>query len=178
LQPQQSTHKAKQQEMSRTNQTINSCRGGSVAAAEALRSQLGAVVAGAAAAWWSGSAAAVAVAAAAWWRRCGAHSCLAIPNASPVIVLIPNGCRRQDNNQLATAAMDRGSATAMQQQQRRRRWSARRSDGNGRRCGNGHEKYNNQLAKAAMDGATAMDGDGRRNRATAMAAMAAMEDGR
>jgi hypothetical protein len=42
------------------------------------------------------------------------------------------------------------------------------------RCGNGHEKYNNQLAKAAMDGATAMDGDGRRNRATRMAAM---EDG-
>jgi hypothetical protein len=39
------------------------------------------------------------------------------------------------------------------------------SDGDGRRCGNGHEKYNNQLAKAAMDGATAMDGDGRRNRA-------------
>ncbi len=33
------------------------------------------------------------------------------------------------------------------------------------------KKYNNQLAKAAMDGATAMDGDGRRNRATAMAAM-------
>jgi len=42
-------------------------------------------------------------------------------------------------------------------------------------CGNGHEKYNNQLAKAAMDGAMGMDGDGRRNRATAMAAM---EDGR
>ena len=32
-------------------------------------------------------------------------------------------------------------------------------------------KYSNQLAKAAMDGATEMDGDGRRNRATAMAAM-------
>jgi hypothetical protein len=44
-----------------------------------------------------------------------------------------------------------------------------------RRCGNGHEKYNNQLAKAAMDGATAMDGNGRLNRVTTMAAM---EDGR
>jgi len=161
--------------MSRTNQTINSCRGGSVAAAEALRRQLGEVVAGAAAAWWSSSAAAVAVVAAAWWRRCGTHSCLAIPDASPVIVLIPNGCRRRDNNQLATVAMGRDSATTTQQRQRRRRWSARWSDGNGRRCGNGHEKYNNQLAKAAMDGATVMDGDGRRNRATAMAAM---EDGR
>ena len=72
--------------MSRTNQTINSRRGDSVAAAEALRRQLGVVVAGAAAAWWSGIAVAVAVAAAAWWRRCGTHSCLAIPNASPVIV--------------------------------------------------------------------------------------------
>jgi len=160
--------------MSRTNQTINSCRGGSVAAAEALRRQLGAVVAGAAAAWWSGSAVAVAVVAAAWWRRCGAHSCLAIPNASPVIVLIPNGCRWRDNNQLATVAMDRDSATATQQRQRRRRWSVRWSDVSGRQCGNGHEKYNNQLAKAAMDGTTAMDGDGRRNRATVMAAM---EDG-
>jgi len=57
---------------------------------------------------------------------------------------------------------------------RPKKQSARRSDGNGRRCGNGHEKYNNQLAKVAMDGATAMDGDGRRNRA---ATMAAMEDG-
>jgi hypothetical protein len=81
------------------------------------------------------------------------------PNASPVIVLISNGCRWRDNNQLATAAMDRDSATATQQRQRRR------SDGNGWRCGNGHEKYNNQLAKAAMDG------DGKRNRATAMEAM-------
>ncbi len=79
-----------------------------------------------------------------------------------------NGCRRQNNNQLE-------STTATQQRQHQRRWSARRSDGNGWRCGNGHEKYNNQLAKAAMDGASAMDGDGRRNRATAMAAM---EDGR
>jgi hypothetical protein len=86
-----------------------------------------------------------------------------------------NGCRWQDNNQLATAAMDRDSATATQQRQHRWQWSARRSDGNGWQCGNGHEKYNSQLAKAAMDGATAMDGDGRRNRATAMAAM---EDGR
>jgi len=68
-----------------------------------------------------------------------------------------NGCRRRDNNQLATAAMDRDSATATQQRQQRRRWSARWSDGNRRRCGNGHEKYNKQLAKAAMDGATAMD---------------------
>jgi hypothetical protein len=85
-----------------------------------------------------------------------------------------NCCRRQDNNQLATVAMDRDSATATQQRQRRRRWLARLSDSNGRRCGNGHETYNNQLAKAAMDGATVMDGDGRRNRATAMAAM---EDG-
>ncbi|KAL3781534.1 hypothetical protein ACHAW5_005431 [Stephanodiscus triporus] len=50
------------------------------------------------------------------------------PNASPVIVLISNGCRWRDNNQLATAAMDRDSATATQQRQRRRRWSARRSD--------------------------------------------------
>jgi hypothetical protein len=50
-------------------------------------------------------------------------------------------------------------------------WSARRSNGDGQRCGNGHKKYNNQLAKAAMDGATAMGGNGRRNRATAMAAM-------
>ncbi len=33
------------------------------------------------------------------------------------------------------------------------------------------KKYNNQLAKAAMDGAKAMDGDGSCNRATAMAAM-------
>jgi hypothetical protein len=49
------------------------------------------------------------------------------------------------------------------------------SDGNGRRCGNGHEKYNNLLAKVVIDGATAMDGNGRRNRATVMAAM---EDGR
>jgi len=114
-------------------------------------------MAGAAAAWWSGSAAAVAVAVAAWRQHCGAHSCLAIPNASPVIVLIPIGRRRRDNNQLATAAMDRDSATATQQPQRRRRWSARRSDGNGRRCSIGHEKYNNQLAKAAMDGATTMD---------------------
>ena len=44
-----------------------------------------------------------------------------------------------------------------------------------RQCGNGHEKYNNQLAKAAMDGATAMDGNGRCNRETVMAAM---RDGR
>ncbi len=79
-----------------------------------------------------------------------------------------NGCRRRDNNQLA-------SATATQQHQRHRQWLAQRSDGDGRRCGNGHERYNNQLAKAAMDGATAMDGDGRCNRATTMAAM---EDGR
>jgi hypothetical protein len=83
--------------------------------------------------------------------------------------------------------MDRDSATATQQRHRQWRWSARRSNGDGRRCGNGHEKYNNHLAKAAMDGATAMDGvtamdgatamdgDGRRNRATAMAAV---EDGR
>jgi hypothetical protein len=92
-----------------------------------------------------------------------------------------NGCQRRDNNQLASAAMDRDSAMATQQQQHRRQWSARWSNGNGQRCGNGHEKYNNQLAKAAMDGATAamdgataMDGNGRRNRATAMAAM---EDG-
>ncbi len=77
-----------------------------------------------------------------------------------------NGCRRRDNNQLA-------SATTMQQHQRQ--WSARRSNGDGRRCGNGHEKNNNQLAKVAMDGATAMGGDGRCNRATVMAAM---EDGR
>jgi hypothetical protein len=86
-------------------------------------------------------------------------------------VAASNGCRRRDNNQLATAAMDSDSATATQQRQRQRRWSARRSDGDGRRCGDVHEKYNNQLAKAAMDGATAMDGDGRCNRATAMAAM-------
>ncbi len=86
-----------------------------------------------------------------------------------------NGCRRRDNNQLATTAMDRDSATAAQQRQRRRRWPARRSNGNGRQCGNGHEKYNSQLAKAAMDGVTAMGGNGRRNRATAMAAT---EDGR
>ena len=39
------------------------------AAAEALRRQLGAVVAGVTAAWWSGSEAAVAVAATAWWWR-------------------------------------------------------------------------------------------------------------
>jgi hypothetical protein len=70
--------------------------------------------------------------------------------------------------------MEKDSATATQQRQHQRRWSARRSDGGGRQCGNGHEKYNNQLAKAAMDGATAMDGNGRRNRVTVMAAM---EDG-
>ena len=69
------------------------------------------------------------------------------------------------------AAMDRDSATATQQRQHQRRWSARRSNGNGKRCDNGHEKYSNQLAKVAMDGTTAMDGNGRRNIATAMAAM-------
>ncbi len=79
-----------------------------------------------------------------------------------------SGCQRQDNNQLA-------SATATQQRQRQWQWLARRSDGDGWQCDNGHEKYNNQLAQAAMDGATAMDGNGRRNRATAIAAM---EDGR
>jgi len=67
--------------------------------------------------------------------------------------------------------MDRDSATATQQRQHQRRWSAQRSNADGRQCGDVHEKYNNQLAKAVMDGATAMDGDGRRNRATAMAAM-------
>ena len=69
------------------------------------------------------------------------------------------------------AQRDSGRAIAAAWMLRQAKRGGGAQHGNGRRCSNGHEKYNNQLAKAAMDGATAMDGDGRRNRATAMAAM-------
>jgi hypothetical protein len=68
-----------------------------------------------------------------------------------------NGDGQGQRNGNATAT----ALTAMVRGAKQRQWT--------------HEKYNNQLAKAAMDGVTAMDGNGRRNRATTMAAL---EDGR